>query len=163
MRKNRGFVLILALLLTSLLVVLGLAFLGKKAVQYRLAARAQVSAQARALAEAGLADFQVKLERDLNFPPIGVDQQFFAYREELRDGSKVIGSYAVEVNAGYQDAGYSLYVVTCVGEAGESDRKTFARRAIRVEVDMSRMDRNDKKNLNADYRRIVNYEDLGSL
>lgn len=157
--RKRGFVLLMSLLLVVLLLVVGLAFLGQKALQYRSAGQAQLAAQAKALAEAGLEDFRIKLQRDLNFPPHTLDQALSAYSEQVSS----VGSYTVTVNATYQMQPYAVLVVTSLGEVGNTARNAVSRRALRVEVDLARFLRSDPSVANPNYRRITSYQDLGGL
>lgn len=157
--RRRGFVLLLSLLLVVLLLVVGLAFLGQKALQYRSAGEAQLAAQAKALAEAGLEDFRIKLQRDLDFPRYTIDQAVSAYSEQV----STIGSYTVSVNATYQMQPYAILVVTSLGEVGDSARQAVSRRALRAEVDLARFVRSSPGVANPNYRRLTSYQDLGGL
>lgn len=161
--RRRAFVLLMSLLLVVLLLVVGLAFLGQKALQYRSAGQAQLAAQAKALAEAGLEDFRIKLQRDLAFPPHTLDQSVSAYSEQVMVGGRAIGSYTVTVNATYQAQPYAVLVVTSLGEVGGSALQAVSRRALRVEVDIAKWVRSSPTVPNPNYRRITSYQDLGGL
>lgn len=160
--RRRAFLLVMALMLVVLLLVVGLAFLGQKALQYRSASQTQLNVQAKALAEAGLEDFRLKLERDLDFPPMAEDGGSYAYREEVKVGSTVVGSYAVTIDNSYSSLPYGIVVVTSLGEAGSSSQQAVARRALRIEVDIARKQRDDPALDNPTYRKVTSYQDLGS-
>lgn len=164
--KPRGFLLVLCLLLALLLFTLGLSFLGKRAAQYARVNKIVLSAQAKALAEAGLEDFLVKLDRDLSFPQMALGQRGFSYSEPvLVDGARV-GSYTVTVDATYALEPYLIWRVRCQGFVGENPVNADASRTLEVEIDLSRLERSDYDadgivDPNPTYRRVVNYRDLG--
>jgi hypothetical protein len=135
MRKPRGFALVIALLLTTLLLVLGLAFLSKQSSRYRLARLTSEAVIAKGLALAGMETTRVKLETDLLFPP--PDYRFhdeYSYSEQVRElnGPKVVGTYEVTIDRRWQDPPYEIVVVTAEGHPVNSD----ARYRIRAELDV---------------------------
>ncbi len=144
--KKRGFILAMSLLLCVLLLVLGVGFLGKRAAQSQAAAAEGLAAQARALAEAGLEDARVKLDKDLFFPPPGdVDQDHFSYQEELRDasGANRVGYYLVTVDEARRSAPDppdfhypSVIVVTSTGCVGQDPKQPQAAVTLRMEIDV---------------------------
>lgn len=105
MRRTRGFLLILSLLLVTLMLIMGLAFLNRGANQYRGARQAKSTAQARALAWVGLEQTRAKLDKDLNFPPrLGEDQQFLSLEENVTDlDGTPLGTVVVVLERGYVD------------------------------------------------------------
>ena len=162
--KRNGFVLIMCLILSLLLFVVGVAFLGLKANQYRSATRAQLALQAKAMAEAGFEDFRLKLDRDLTFPPASNSEKPYSYREELDISGTVRGSYTVSVDSKYLNPPYQLLIVTSIGEVGPTAQTATARRALRFEVDTAAFSRSASPVVaNPDYRRIIRFQDLGSL
>lgn len=161
--KRRAFVLVMCLILAIFFFVVGLAFLGQKASQYRTATAAGLALQAKALAEAGYEDFRLKMQRDWEFPPYPASGGTYSYKENLVAGGVVRGSYTVTVNATYHDSPYSILVVTSTGEVGDAATSAVARRAVRFEVDISPKLRSDATSANPDYRHILNYQDLGGL
>ncbi|MBI3925650.1 MAG: hypothetical protein HY319_08930 [Armatimonadetes bacterium] len=163
MRRRRGFVMVLALLLTVLLLVLGLAYMGTRAVQYRRAGEAEAAAQALALADSGLTDALLKLQRDLEYPQMASDQTAISYTEELTVGGQRIGRYTVTVEGNYRVPPYSVLRITSVGEAGTDAEKAFARRALRIEVDVAPTLRDDPSIANPNYFHVLNREDLGGF
>ena len=159
--KKRGFILILALLLCLLLFVAGIAFLGLKANQYRSASSAQLAVQAKALAEAGLEDFRLKLNRDSQFPPQADDSGLYSYHDEIVVSGKVQGGYTILLDTNYAGDPFNLLIVTCTGEVGASSQTSLARRVFRVEVDIAPFLRSDSNVPNPNFRHIINVQDLG--
>jgi hypothetical protein len=154
-------------MLTILLFVLGLSFLGKRAAQYRRTGQAVLAAQAKALAEAGLEDVLLKLERDLLFPQLSIDQQGFTYSEELTDGGVRVGSYTITLDGRYREEPYLILIVTSLGEAGDDPARPTAQRAIAAEIDLSIIERIDDNgngvlDPNPYYRKVINFNDLGA-
>ena len=89
------------MMLCLMLVVFGMGFLGKRGPQYGASLAMARATQARALAEAGLEDARVKLDKDLFFPPPGdQDQLLFTYTEAVNDDftGQLVGYYAVTVD-----------------------------------------------------------------
>ncbi len=145
MKIRRGFVLVFSLLLLLLMALGGMILLGQRAAQYRAAALAPKTALARALAQAGLEDARVKLEKDLNFPPPGdLNQVLFSYEEAVRDlDGQLVGHYFVTVDGRHRvpeqpPAAYapSLVVVTAMGRAGPDPEAPEAVYGLRMEVDV---------------------------
>ncbi len=142
---RRGFALVFSLLLLLLLALGGMILLGQRAAQYRAAALAPKAALARALAQAGLEDARVKLEKDLNFPPPGDQNQvIFTYEEAVKDlDGALVGHYVVTVDSRHRvpeqpPAAYepSLIVVTAMGRAGPDAKAPEAVYGLRMEVDV---------------------------
>ena len=142
--KRRGFLLILSLLLCVFLLLCGMAFMGKRAAQYRGAFAMQKGIRARALAEAGLEDARVKLDKDVSFPPPGDrDQTLFTYSETVRDSAgQVVGSYTVTVDSRWKvpqnppdPNSPSVILVTSVGNLGGDPARPEATYALRMEID----------------------------
>ena len=106
--KRRGVMFVTVLMLTSLLLILGMGFLGTQGPEGQRAVDAVASAQAYELARAGIEDAKVKFLNDLEFPPHSLDQPLFSYSEE-RPG---LGSYRVTIDS----ARASLGLFNVVGE-----------------------------------------------
>lgn len=125
------------LLMLTILLLLGIALLSSRAARYRSATEAIRAAQAQALAEAGLADARMKLDKRQKFPPQGKsdEQMVFSYVEDLTDpAGNPVGSYAVTVDRRWNVTPYNLIFVTSVGLLGEAHAPT-AKRKISVELD----------------------------
>jgi Tfp pilus assembly protein PilV len=120
MKQARGFMMVLVLLIAALVLVLGLGFLSSNSPRYNASVYARTSAQARALAEAGMEDARVKLQKDPGFPPrVSAAQSTYAYREVVRDlGGQVVGSYVVTLDWTYAVAPYHVITVTSQGLVG---------------------------------------------
>lgn len=136
MKSRKAFSLILALLLTTLLLVLGLAFLMKQSHRYRLARLTAEAVIAKNLALAGMENTRVKLETDLLFPP--PDDRYhdeYSYREEVTDlaDPRVIGHYDVTIDRRWMEPPHEIIVVISEGRPLDS----FASYRIRAELDVS--------------------------
>ncbi len=100
MNNQRGSVLILVLILTTLFLVMGVGFLSQRASQNRAARSGVFVLQARALALAGLNEATAKLSKHRDFPPKwDLTQTRYRYSEEVlgRDGDP-FGWYTVTVD-----------------------------------------------------------------
>ena len=147
----RGSAIIAVLLLISVFFTIGVALLARQVLAYRGAAHARAGLQALALAEAGLEDARLKLEKDVFYPPPGgPDQETFAYTEEVRysDGS-LAGTYQVTVDRTRSKAPYWLLRVRVSGVQGA------ARKTLVAEIDASPTLRGDPDRPNPDYFRIL--------
>lgn len=163
MSRRRGFLLVSVLLITLILLTLGLTFLGKKAIQYRRAGLYEQAAIARSLAESGLEDALAKLRRDLEFPPLSKDQEAFSYSETVKVGSDRIGSYQVTLDGARRFPPYQIWIITSQGESGGDATSPLAKRALRIEFDVSLQMRDDDSVVNPYYFKVINFEDLGGL
>lgn len=152
------------LILLVLLLVAGIAFLGARVLQYRSSVDAASTAQALALAEAGLEDARVKLEKDYHFPPPGSDEQLtFTYTEDLPEvTSGAPASYEVTVDTTYTDPPYSLIQVTVIGTVGPRD-KPLARRKLTAEYDVGVWDRQHPDQPNPTLGKFINLTDGGGF
>lgn len=162
--------LVSVLLITLILITLGLAFLGKRAIQYRRAAAYEQAVRARALAESGLEDALTKLRRDLEFPPLSKDQSAFSYTEQVTLGAERIGSYRVTLDGRWRFPPYSIWVITSQGEVGGVATNPSAKRSYRAEFDVSKHQRNDptprsesQNPTNPYFFQVINFQDLGGL
>ena len=147
--SRRGFLLIVAMLLCLMLVVLGMGFLGKRGGQYQAALEQARAGQARAVAEAGIEDAMLKLNKDLFFPPPGdQDQLQFSYSEELTDlKGDVVGTYYVTVDSRRAsspdppDPSYpSVYFVESRGFLGPDPEHPLAVVRLHMEVNLDEGD-----------------------
>jgi len=85
-RSSPGVMLISTLLISALLVVLGMAYLGKRADQLKANFRVQESCRALEMARAGLESVRVKLDKDPEFPPVSqLGRPVFSYSEPVYD------------------------------------------------------------------------------
>ncbi|MEW6278397.1 MAG: hypothetical protein AB1758_07250 [Candidatus Eremiobacterota bacterium] len=151
-----------SLLLLILLLVLGFAQLNARVAQYRAAREATSSVQALALAEAGLEDARVKLDRDADFPPRGaVDQLVFSYQEDVfdLDNATRVGSYVVTVDLRWRAPPASIVRITSEGQAGPPGAPT-GRRRLTMEVDVAEFRAGAP---NPDLFRVLHLEDEGGF
>ena len=137
----RGSLLIGALLLASIVLLVGLGFLSKRRAQYQATLSQRNELMALALAEAGLEDARLKLLKDHSFPPYHDGQNSFSYRENLGGGS-----YEVQIHRYFGTDDSELVVIESRGAAGPPERPD-ARRWLQAEMDRGR---------------IHSYKDLGS-
>ncbi len=123
MRRRRGFLLVLSLMVTILIAVIALSLLGVRRGSYASSRAVAEAAQARALAVAGLEDLRVKLAKDPFFPTgIGDEQVVFSYTETvstLASPPVKVGSYQVTVNRAHRDAPQKVLRVESVGVVGD--------------------------------------------
>lgn len=165
MRKPRGFLLIFGLLVMVLLLILGLAFLGKQADVYRSATQAAAANVAMECAMAGLEDARVKLMNDLHFPPPGDErQQQFAYSEILfdLDGTTAVGAYTVVIDSRWLDPPIEILTIEVTGLAGDPDQPPVSKRRISVEMDLAETERSGSAP-NPNLGRFINFQDHGGL
>lgn len=133
--KRKGFALVLALLISTLLLVLGMAFMTKQSYRYRLARLSAEALAAKALALSGIENSRVKLEHDMLFPP--PDERYhdeYSYREVVCDlgTTTEVGSFEVTVDRRWMDPPYEVIVITSEGHPINS----AARYRIRAELDV---------------------------
>lgn len=137
MKRKRGFALVLALLISSLLLVLGMGFMQKQSYRYRLARLSADAIAAKSLAMAGIENSRVKMQHDLLYPP--PDDRYhdeYSFREPVYDFSsppKEVGSYEVTVDRRWMDPPYEVIIITSVGLPSD----TNARYSIRAELDVN--------------------------
>jgi hypothetical protein len=157
--------LIVSLFLTLILFIMGAAFLSIKSFQGREAVLAENSILAAQIAEAGMEDAKIKLEKDLLFPPPGdVNQKLFSYREHFTDldGNR-LGSYTVTVDITRQVSPFFIISVSSVGIAGEEE-EPLAMRKISAEIDVTPNIRGSSPaQANPDFFNYINWQDSGSL
>lgn len=160
--KPRGFLLITALLSVVVLLLLGFGLLGSQAARFRGVTRAAESAQARALAMAGLEDARTKLENDVSFPPApaGVGQNVFSYSERM-DLPGTMGSYTVIIDRSYEGLPYQVLHITAIGSLGRLDIPT-AQHTLKAELDLSPTVRGTS-NPNPRFFRFTHVQDESAL
>jgi len=129
---KRGSALISVLIGLSLLAILGAALLQRQRLAYAEATLARHGLQALALAEAGLEDARLKLEKDGWFPPPGAPTQpRFAYSESLEWQGKEVGHYQVTIDRSHAFAPH--YVLRVEAWGFEAEQGT--RRGLMAEFD----------------------------
>lgn len=142
--RQKGFVLAMVLMLTVLFLIIGIGFISSKASIYKGVGQSGAEAQAEALAEAGMEDARVKLDKDPYFPPAGgLDQVVFSYSEDLADtAGNVVGSYEVQIDDTHKIYPFGVLKIRSIGRVGPRDAPT-AQHTIEAELDVSPFDRSD--------------------
>ena len=113
MKERRGAILVAVLLLAVVFLVGGIALTTQQQTRYA-AVKAEIDAlQALTLAESGLEDALVKLQKDPDFPPRGGPEQLtFTYTEMVFTDGRPVGSYTVCINTTYVTEPFEFYLVT---------------------------------------------------
>lgn len=146
----------MALFMVLLIFIAGIGFLSQASTQYRSVNETVHSTQVLAIAEAGISDALLKLQRDWDFPPRSAnDQVIYAYLETLEGtAGNRIGSFQVSIDRSLMLNAQNLLIIHSTGRLGPAE-KPVSERTIRVEFDMN-MDR-------ASYFQIVAWNDLGGF
>lgn len=148
--KKRGALIIIALLLFTILLVLGLGLMSSQTARRRSALAQLNSVQARELCLAAWQDARVKLSTDILFPPAGTHESF-SYSEDVYDSDEnIYGSYTVNIDLRFQkfmhvaangspdtkiQIGIGFYIVTCIGKLGDRGLEPTAERVMIFEID----------------------------
>lgn len=137
-----GFLLIFCLLLGALLCILTLGLLSQQQLGRGSARRLGDFMQARCLAEAGLDNARMKLDKDLRFPPrLAPECPVFSFSQACYDlDQRVVGYYKVEIDYRLLAEPYYLLKVRSEGWLGEASQPRASCR-LRAELDASPMDR----------------------
>ena len=160
MSKSRGFMLILSLLVGLLILLVCGGMVYRRSRQNQTANDSANAAGALALAEAGLEDARVKLDKDDDFPPLGaIDQRIFSYVETVvdLDGSTPLGSYEVTVDSRWKAPPCQILRITSTGSLGDPGAPR-ARRSVTVELDVAPMLRSNPLANNPNYFRFIQRE-----
>ena len=160
MGRRRGFLLIMCLLMASLVLVMGMGFLSGGSPRYNGAIQARTAAQARALADAGMEDARVKMQKDPLFPPPGDSgQTIFCYRENVTDitNTTVVGAYVVTVDTTYLKPPYCVALVTSQGLFGVNPASPEGSYVLHAEFDMHPINPAAPNPRDPNYARIVNW------
>jgi hypothetical protein len=156
-KSRRGFLLIMVLFISAILLTLGLGYLSGTMRNYQSAFSAVAGLQARALARAGLEDALQKLNKDRDFPPLpsstsstlGQVAEPFSYSEDFLDVDNVtpLGYYQVQVDTRFQSGPYQweinpnqLIQITSTGYAGRTRSSTTAQASMRLTLDVHNPD-----------------------
>lgn len=161
---RRGFMLVAALLLLSILMLLGMGLLGSRAARYEGAVLHAQFAQARGLARAGLEATRIKLLKDRDFPPPSeAGQAPFVYSEEVLDldNTTVLGSYTVAIETRWRSRPYHVLRISSLGRLGPADNPQ-ARAEIVAELDISPRLRNDPAQPNPRYFQWIHWSEEGN-
>jgi type II secretory pathway pseudopilin PulG len=134
-RYQRGSVLVGVLLLSVVFLLAGIALTTQQRSRYAAVVAEAATLQALSLAESGLEDARIKLEKDPGFPPRGgPEQQTFTYTEEIRSTSgQPVGSYTVTVDSTYLRGPFEFYLVRSVGTTDS----TRVKQTLTAEIDVA--------------------------
>lgn len=158
--------LVTALLLCTIVLLLGMGFLGSRAGQYHSTVQTALAARARWVARAGLEDARAKLQRDIHFPPHPSQMQpVFSYSEDLYDLStppRYMGSYDVRVDSSHDVANVRVLVITSRGQVRASGQgpggPPLACHSYRACIDVTPSSYDQVR-----YFPLLRFDDLGAL
>ena len=137
MVTRRGSALLIALLIAIVIFVAGIALVFQFRSDYQQRFQSAQWVQVLALAQAGLEDFRVKLERDPNFPPLSdVEQTVFEYTEQIAPE----GGFQVSSDTSLRRNPWQLVLVRSRGYLGTSNSPTLVV-ALEGEFDVSAVQR----------------------
>lgn len=134
-RSNRGSLIIASLLLSAIVLLVGLGFLGKRRAQYRSTQSQHYEMAALSLAEAGLEDARIKLLKDAQFPYWQEGLDTYSYREQLTTGSYrvLLTRFPKEATAGQAQILNEYIVIEVEGSSGPPGDPR-ARRRLQAEM-----------------------------
>ena len=174
---NKGIMLVTTLLLSLILLVMGITLLSIRASQVKRTSVSQYAVQARHIAEAGMEDARIKLQKCVDFPSGVESQKVFSYREEVNDfDGNPIGVYRVSINIqNREDKKY--FQVESVGISGliienpkEEEKKELVKMGANGVVYIKPMAKRiisaimitDDPLINSNAYKYINYWDSGS-
>lgn len=158
--RRRGFLLITTLMVSILIFLVCGALVYRRSRQYEAANNQVAGVQALALAEAGLEDARVKLNKDADFPPFGSeDQLVFSYVEPVYDldGTTPLGSYEVIMDMRWREPPVQIMRITSIGTYGQTT-KPLALSTVTVELDIAQNLRSDFTKPNPNYFKFIERE-----
>ena len=158
--SRHGFLMPLALMIAIFFGIVGGAFLYSQSILYRGAVGANLQLQARTLAEVGVQDARCKLQRDIDFPPAGSEEQTeYAYTETYLDPitQAPAGSYTVVLDQTYAEAPYFVVIVRSTGSALNAGTSVI--KSVVAELDVSPKDRKDASKDNEHYLQVLNWRE----
>jgi hypothetical protein len=143
---------------------MGMYFVAAKRLQYERGVLSAQFAIAGAIAESGLEDARIKLEKDPSFPPVSADQPTYSYSEDVfdLDGATLLGSYTVSIDTTFNVAPYRIIKISSIGLAGPSD-EPLAKKKIHAEFDMAQKRPDTAPTPNPNYFKFINRWESGSL
>lgn len=146
--RRRGMLLVVALLVLGVALLAGMGLMSSQVSNYRGVHAAQDAAMALCLAQSGLEDARLKLERDALFPPRGdgnlvqpdtgskpQEQSLFTYSEDLYLSGKRVGSYRVSIDTSFVP-GYQFVRIISNGLVGLTEAPS-AQRVLKVDLDVN--------------------------
>jgi len=112
-KRIRAAILIATLFLSLILLIMGMALLSIKTSQMKSTVLTGQAVRARHLAEAGMEDAKIKLQKCVDFPQQVEDQEEFTYREEVSDfDGNIIGIYKVTINIRNRNEHHYVQVIS---------------------------------------------------
>jgi Tfp pilus assembly protein PilX len=133
MKKSRGAILVAVLLLAVVFLVGGIALTTQQQTRYAAVAAEIDALQALTLAESGLVDALVKLQKDPEFPPRGNQEQFtFTYSETIFTNGQAVGDYTVSIDTSYIEP-FEFFLVTV--QATTTDSKVTQTLTAEIDVE----------------------------
>jgi hypothetical protein len=177
---QRGSLLIITFFLAIILLVMGIAVLTMQQNRHKGALLARRGLQAKMVAEAGIEDARIKIQKDIHFKPRAGDLTYYFYSESLKDPSdgSIVGRFEVTVDytkssfdpayapsSQAQYYAYPFYIVRVrsLGIIGETDNPA-AKREIIADIDVCPVNR-DASNYaqtNPHFYQVINWRDMGS-
>lgn len=140
--------LIVALLVLGVALLAGMGLMSSQVSNYRGVHAAEDAAMALCLAQSGLEDARLKLERDALFPPRGdgnlvkpdsgskpQEQSLFTYSEDMYLNGQRLGSYRVSIDISFVP-GYGFIRVISNGLVGTTEAPT-AQHVLKVDLDVN--------------------------
>ncbi len=129
-QPRAGMALVAVLGAITLLFVLAAAVMRRQSQSYRSVSLIADRSVAQALAESGLEDARLKIEKDYTFPPRSPQQLRFDYSEQVHDfNGTLVGSYAVSIDSSRSDFPHRILVVQATGWV-ERDSKVTAQQSL---------------------------------
>lgn len=170
MKKKKGAVLIVVLILLMALFVMGMTILGMKSTQAKNSRMMMHSVISKYVAESGMEDARIKLQKDLDFPPIdGRQTTSFTYNEPLSfpGDNNSVGSYTVTVDVSRcnpDDPNYDqTIIINSKGEIKDGFGKVVSTHLITGILDASITDRNGNGSLNPFLYQYIDWQDHGNI
>lgn len=161
--------MVVALLVLAVALVAGIGLMTSQVSNYHGVQSAEDAAQALYLAQAGLEDARLKLERDLQFPPRGdgnymedtsaglQEQTLFTYSEDVFVRGKRVGSYRVSIDTSFVP-NYQFTRVTSYGLVGPTEAPS-AQRILKLDLDTN----SEQSSRNSSRYLPIKIEDMSGL
>lgn len=162
--SQRGSSLVATLMLLTLLLLVGMGVLGSSVQKRRAQADQVLLAQARQLARAGFEEAMLKLNKDIDFPPAGGDDQTeFRYSEEVADfDGTVLGRYDILIDTCRELPPYQVIRIVSVGSVesgGTWSNLPRSRFTLSAVLDVSPTVRGTT-NPNPNYWRLIRFDEM---
>lgn len=155
--------LVTSLLLCTVVLLLGMGFLGSRVGQYNSTLQSSLAARARWVARAGLEDARAKLSRDIHFPPYANQKQtLYSYSEDLYDLStpkQFVGTYDVQLDSSQDIPNVRVLTILARGQVSKQPGgPALACHSYRVCIDVTPSSYDQVR-----YFPLLRFDDLGAL